>query len=191
MSLAAVLVLLLSGAVEVEYDEEGNWAGPVPCPARMPGGTWLWIPRTFHVPKFGLPAGDEVPFTVTSVTKLSEPFLGMAWYKPSPTTTTHQQVPWSWEAMTGDPAVLYGCYEVHWLFGLFIESLATWQGELIGHAWNPNFPSGGGSGTRPAGGSIAGEVICFEYFEYWYDQFGTYHEQVLAVWCEQIGGGES
>ena len=134
-----------------------------------------------------LPEGDEIPFTVTSLsyTNQIQPVpLGQGWYRPSPTTTQHENVTWTWQANSGPPGVLYTCRETHWFWGQIVVRTATWAGQIWGHAFPSAFPPPG-SGTRPSGGGEE-DQICFEYFEYWYDAFGTYHEEVLATWCESL-----
>lgn len=177
----SLLALLLVGAVD--YDHEGNWEGPVLCPLNLPGGTWSFSPITFYVPRWMLPEGDEIPFHVTSLTYTSQiqpVMLGQGWYVPSPTTKQHENVTWTWQANAGPPGVLYTCREAQWLWGAIVIRTATWAGQIWGHAFPSSLPPAG-SGTRPGGG---GEQICWEYFEYWYDAHGTYHEEVLATWCE-------
>ena len=43
--------------------------------------------------------------------------------------------------------------------------------------------SAGGSGSTTTGGGESGNQLCIEYYDWWYDEFGHYHEEVTGTEC--------
>ncbi|MEO7363058.1 MAG: hypothetical protein ABI120_22180 [Gemmatimonadaceae bacterium] len=169
-----------------EYDENGNISFPILCPLELPTGNWTWDVSENYVwvPKYNLPAGDEVKFGVSSLyitTAIQPVMIGFGWYRTLPATATADGLNWIWDGPGGGGGVLYTCRE-EWLFyGLFGRNNAKFTGQVWGYAVvdgaNPRT-----TGTRSGGGG-EGET-CYEIFEWWIDLNGHYHEEVLYQWCE-------
>lgn len=109
--------------------------------------------------------------------------VGYGWYYPSVTQKNYQGVDWDWtsDAPAQGPGVYVSCVKVPTFFGLSSINVAAYTGAFWGLAF-PVISNLPGTGTRRTGSE--GDETCWEYYEYWYDQNGTYHENVLESWCE-------
>ena len=177
---------------------------PVICPGTLPAHDpsyvyTTWQPQTFRLPRWMLPEGDEIPFQPLSFTRnvfiTPQPAMGGAWYTPTPAAERDwDQKRWRWEGQGGTgvnalgPGVRYTCDEELVVVGPTMWRVRTIEptGDLRGYAFPLN-PFESGSSTREGGGGSEGDgMVCYEYFEWWYDWNGAYHEEVLYSWCEPI-----
>jgi len=174
------------------YDANGYAELPRMCPAALPNPNWNpWdFGQTHYVPKSGMDAGDEIRFRVTSWTwtnDIQAVTVGFGWYKPDQdeaTDMTGRRWVWRGEAPTRPGGLYFRCEELRWWWGRVAAYWATNTGRIYGYAYPPELNTDPKGSTRPAGGG-EGDEVCYEYYEWWYDAWGTYHEDVLDYWCEE------
>jgi hypothetical protein len=186
LSVLTLLTTSLSTAAEIVDEEEG---APGWCPVMLPPvwGMYAMTGITFYVPKFGLAAGDEVPFTpqTYSLTTQIQPVqFGWGWYQVFPQQTQHENLTWYWQGYPhGPPGVLTTCSRTfHILFGWVTK--VTWAGQIWGHAFPSEFPPNEETTTR--GPTIIEGFECWELVAYGWDINGQYYEYVIDSWCTPV-----
>ena len=187
VSLVLNVTLVPTDARAVTLEEEF----PIDCPPKLPyyGPEWEnsihTFPHTFHVPKY-VDEDEPVPFSVPELTITSSTSSsGKAWYRPTqrafytPPDNGQRYVWWHHSPAEGPQ---YECQR-YWIFPYAI-SVAQPTGVLRGWAVLVT-PEDEGTDTRETGGGEEDE-ICYEYYEWWYDENGYYNEEVLYTWCEPM-----
>lgn len=196
VSLLAIGVLLLrvgsAHADDGPYDAEGNGVPTrILCPSAFPSPGWAPARHyTKQVPKWNMPAGDAVPIFAAASTwngRIQYVTVGFGWYDPDNIYKTYQGVDYRWEsdAPAQGAGIYVECYRVPTWFGLSSVNIAWDTGTIWGHAF-PIISLLNGTNTRNVGGgSGEGDTFtCYEYFEWWFDEYGNYHEAILDEWCE-------
>lgn len=188
-ALVCVATRAMAKSVVEEYDAEGNgpW-GHTTCPNSFPSAL-LWSPsisRFWHVPKWNLPAGDEVPFNAGAKSKylsISVP-PGFGAFSPDNTSAFYENEDWTWDTDNHQPYVIVECFERTIMFGMDFQVKAEYTGEFAGYAFPVIGDDEGDDGTDTrANGTSEGGQQCWEMYEWWIDDTG-YHEIVLDSWCD-------
>lgn len=198
LAFALIMAAFLSAGTAVsvrafEYDENGTEITPMMCPLAFPAPGWpALVARTWYVPRWNLPAGDEVPFFVTSVTwtnKIQPVPVGYGWYKPDQSTKdNYDGNNWSWQGPTGVGGVYIKCDRVRTFFGLFEFWVANYTGAQWGYAVPVGDDGTEGENIVNTGGG-EGET-CYEAYYWWIDNTG-YHETFITSWCEDDGEAQT
>ena len=188
-----VLVAVKTGrAYDIIYDENGYNEEPIFCPITVPNAqtSQTTLPETFELQKWSNDDGRFVPFFVsqlTLTTRIQAVNIGEGWYTgvPRPTNDNFDGERWMWDGPGGVGGAFARCSIQRYLFGLLVLRVVDWHHPL--NLWGYAFPSYVSDTTRTArqsGGSAECDGILWEFFDYWYDVNGNYHEEITGDYCE-------
>lgn len=160
------------------------------CPANLPTPFGAWIPQTYLVDLEGteeeLGEALYIPFIPYSLTKTADWVIagitvpGKADYKPDNIKSSPiAGIEYLWK----NARVRYSCVSLIGTFpsGLWAIFSTSYSGTAIPLELETVTESGSGSSNNGGGGSEGG--FCIEYFDWWYDALGHYHEDVTATQC--------
>lgn len=145
-------------------------------PSTVPSNYGYWETQRFWIDKAPIPGesfADPIRFTVASSNFVSDSWM---WTKYQPTgnpTAIDNYVEYKW----------LGAYTYYECFGDYphgtwiMFSLAA-DGKAV-----PVYGEDLANGSGSTGGGGEGDQFCIEYYDWWYDSEGWYHEQTTGYEC--------
>lgn len=171
----SVSLLSLTPKVATAADDELSVFCTV-YPATIPSSYGVWEPQRFWIPRLaqpGAPTAGPIRFTAAA-SVLSNRFTIQSEYIPtSVANVTVGNIEWVWMY----PYTWYTC------LGNFPNGLwLVFSTEAEGEAWPLVQEENPISDSTVTGGGNNG-AFCIEYYNWWYDEYGYYQEEITGYEC--------